>query len=76
MSAEDPTTEELRLDVLQRELKERQQAEQATDPDDTGQHEARADKASYLREKLEQRAEAERRAAAEDETPERGDPSG
>jgi beta-lactamase class A len=67
--SEDPTTQELRLDVLQRELKERERAEQSTDPDDTGQHMARADKASYLREKLEQRAEAERRAAADDETP-------
>ena len=66
---EDPTTEELRLDVLQRELKERRAAEQSPDPDDTGQHEARADKAGYLREKLEERAAAERRAASEDETP-------
>lgn len=65
--SEDPTTQELRLDQLQRELKEREAAEHATDPDDTGQHVARADKASYLREKLEQRAEAERRAAADDD---------
>lgn len=69
MSDDDPTTGELRLDVLQRELKERKQAEQATDPDDTGQHAARADKAAYLRGKLEEREAAERRAAAEDETP-------
>ena len=66
MTPEDPTTEELRLDVLQRELKEREHAEQSTDPDDTGQHIARADKASYLREKLEERAAAERRAAGDD----------
>jgi len=64
--SEDPTTEELRLDQLNREKDERERAERATDPDDTGQHEARAAKAGYLREKLEERAEAERRAAAED----------
>lgn len=64
--SEDPTTQELRLDQLNREKDEREQAERATDPDDTGQHEARAAKAGYLREKLEERAEAERRAAAED----------
>jgi hypothetical protein len=64
--SEDPTTQELRLDQLKREKDELERAEQATDPDDTGQHEARAAKAGYLREKLEERAEAERRAAAED----------
>jgi hypothetical protein len=64
--SEDPTTQELRIEQLNRERLEREHAEQATDPDDTGQHEARAAKAGYLREKLEERAEAERRAAAED----------
>ena len=64
----DPTTEELRLDQLQREREERERAEQGVTEDDTGQHEARAAKAGYLRAKLEERAEAERRAAAEDES--------
>jgi hypothetical protein len=64
--SEDPTTEELRLDQFQREKSERESAEQGTLPDETGQHERRADKAGYLREKLEERAEAERRAADED----------
>jgi hypothetical protein len=64
--SEDPTTQELRIEQLNRERTESERAEQATDPDDTGQHEARAAKAGYLREKLEERAEAERRAAAED----------
>jgi hypothetical protein len=63
----DPTTEELRLEQLQREKAEREQAEQAVEAD-TDQHEARAAKAGYLREKLDERAEAERRAAAEDES--------
>ena len=65
--SEDPTTQELRLDQLRREKAERERAEQSSEPDDTGQHEARAAKAGYLREKLEERAEAERRAAAEED---------
>jgi len=64
--SEDPTTQELRLDQLRREEAERDRAEAAVDPDDTDQHEARAAKAGYLRAKLEERAEAERRAADED----------
>jgi hypothetical protein len=60
---EDPTTEELRLDQLKRERALRDQAEKLPEDDDTGeQMVARADKAQYLREKLEQRAEAEREA--------------
>ena len=64
MSGEpDPTTEELRLDQLKRERVLREQAEKTPADDDTGeQMAARADKAQYLREKLEQRAEAERDA--------------
>jgi hypothetical protein len=64
--SEDPTTQELRLDQLQREKAERENADQGLTPEETGQHERRADKAGYLREKLEERAEAERRAADED----------
>jgi hypothetical protein len=66
VTSEDPTTQELRLDQLKREKAEREAAEQGVSPDDTGQHEARAAKAGYLREKLEERAEAERRAAADE----------
>jgi hypothetical protein len=66
--SEDPTTQELRLDQLKREREELDRAERGENPDDTGQHEARAAKAGYLREKLEERAEAERRAATEDAT--------
>jgi hypothetical protein len=58
----DPTTEELRVDQLRRERAMRDQAEQAPSDEDTGQFEARADKARYLREKLEERADAEREA--------------
>ena len=59
---EDPTTRELRLKQLQRELEEREAAEQGYTEDDTGTHDARAAKAAYLRKKLEERAEAERKA--------------
>ena len=60
---EDPTTQELRLDQLNRERVLRDEAERIPADDDTGEQvAARADKAQYLREKLEERAEAERRA--------------
>jgi hypothetical protein len=58
----DPTTQELRLDQLKRERALREEAERLPADDDTGEQvAARADKARYLREKLEERAEAERR---------------
>ena len=63
---EDPTTQELRLDQLQREATEHDRAEESPDPDEAEQHERRAEKAGYLREKLEERADAERDAAAAD----------
>jgi hypothetical protein len=59
----DPTTEELRIDQLKQERALREQAERLPADDDTGdQIAARADKAQYLREKLEERARAERSA--------------
>jgi hypothetical protein len=63
--SEDPTTQELRIAQIKREQAERQAAEETGEiaEEDTGQHEARASKAAYLRAKLEERAEAERRAA-------------
>ena len=65
MSGEpDPTTEELRLDQLKRERVLREQAEKTPADDDTGeQMAARADKAQYLREKLDERARAERESS-------------
>jgi hypothetical protein len=60
--AGEPTTGELRLAQLRRELEERERAEKAETGEDTGSHERRADKAAYLREKLEQRERAEREA--------------
>ena len=63
--SEDPTTAELRIAQIKREAAEREAAKQTGEPEDedTGQHAARASKAAYLRKKLEERAEAERRAA-------------
>jgi hypothetical protein len=66
VSDADPTTEELRLSQLRRERVNRQQVEESPEDLDTGQFEARADKAAYLREKLEERAEAERAAEREE----------
>jgi hypothetical protein len=63
---EDPTTQELRIEQLQRELEEKKSADDAEAEADTAQHERRASKAEYLREKLDQRAEAEREAAKDD----------
>jgi hypothetical protein len=40
---------------------EREQADEAQTSDDAEQHSRRADKAAYLRDKLEQRAESERK---------------
>lgn len=59
---DDPTTQELRIEQLKREQAEREAASEGVTPDDTEQHERRADRASYLREKLEERAAAEREA--------------
>jgi hypothetical protein len=53
-------TEELKLTQLEREAAERRRAETAPDPDEAAQHDRRAEKAHYLREKLEERAESER----------------
>ena len=67
MSEEDPITEELRLDQLQRESAEHERAQSSLDEEEAEQHERRAEKASYLREKLEERAQAEREAGLSDE---------
>ena len=62
----DPTTEELRVEQLHREAAERDRAAEAATEDESDQHERRAEKAEYLREKLEERAAAEREAAQQD----------
>ena len=57
---EDPTTEELRVQQASRERAERESEDEASTEEDTETHRRRADKAAYLREKLEKRAESER----------------
>jgi hypothetical protein len=57
---EDPTTRELRAKQEQREAEERERAEEADTDEGTGQHERRAEKADYLKKKLEERADSER----------------
>jgi membrane protein len=58
-SMPDPATEEMRLEQIERERKEREQAEAATEDTETKTHERRAERAGYLKEKLEERADAE-----------------
>jgi hypothetical protein len=57
---EDPTTREHRVRQAEREQEERRQAEQAASEDESEQHDRRAEKADYLKKKLEERAESER----------------
>jgi hypothetical protein len=59
---DDPTTGELRAVQLNRESKARSAAERAESEEETAQHDRRAAKSAYLRQKLEEREEAERRA--------------
>jgi hypothetical protein len=58
---EDPTTRELRIKQERKEHQEREAAEHGATDVDTDTHDARAAKAAYLRKKLEERAEAERK---------------
>jgi hypothetical protein len=55
----DPKTEELRLEQIQRERSEREQADDSAEPAEEHAHERRADRAAYLREKLDERARSE-----------------
>jgi hypothetical protein len=59
---DEPTTEELRLAQSKREEAEREHARREPG-DETAKHERRADRAAYLKEKLEERERAEREAA-------------
>jgi hypothetical protein len=55
----DPKTEALTTDQLSREAIERERARVAEQRAEERTHERRADKAAYLREKLDERADAE-----------------
>jgi hypothetical protein len=68
MNDEDPTTQELRVRQMKREEDARVESAKAPEDEDTGQFDRRADKAAYLKRKLEERAEAEREAAERDDS--------
>ena len=55
-----PSTEELRAVQAEREQTERELAEEAPDELEERAHERRAERAAYLREKLDEQAESER----------------
>ena len=54
MIPDDPPTEELRVIQADREAAERERAREAETPAEERAHERRADKAAYLREKLDE----------------------
>ena len=58
----DPSTEELRIAQGARETAEHEAAKEADTGAEEKQHERRAQKSAYLREKLEERERAEREA--------------
>jgi hypothetical protein len=55
----DPETQELRLEQIRREQEEHEQARDAGEPAEEQTHSRRAQRAAYLREKLNKRAESE-----------------
>jgi hypothetical protein len=55
----DPKTEEMRIEQIQRERSEREQADESSEPADAKTHRRRAERAAYLKEKLDERAESE-----------------
>jgi hypothetical protein len=63
----DPKTEELKLREAGHEHEESELAQASDTSAEADTHRRRADKAHYLREKLEQREESERRAARDDD---------
>ena len=62
MSDERHKTEELKIEQVEREREERRLADREPSDEGTAQHQRRADKHAYLKEKLAERAESERRA--------------
>jgi hypothetical protein len=58
--SDDLTTEDLKALQLEKEKTEEELARKAPEETEAAQHERRADKARYLREKLKQREQSER----------------
>ena len=56
----DPKTDEMRVDQRAREETERRRLRESATEDEAEQHKRRAQKSSYLRRKLDERARAER----------------
>jgi hypothetical protein len=59
--ADEQDTHRLSAEQLERAVREQQQARAADEPEEVEQHQRRADKAEYLREKLEERVRSEQR---------------
>ena len=55
----DPKTEEMRLEQVRRSRDERERADEATESAEERTHGRRADRAAYLKEKLDERARSE-----------------
>ena len=55
----DPKTEEMQLEQLRKAHEERDRAQDAEDPTEEHTHARRADRAAYLKEKLDERARSE-----------------
>jgi hypothetical protein len=66
MAPDDPDVEQLKHRQREQELAERDALAGADSEAEAEKHERRADKARYLREKLEQREQSEREARRED----------
>ncbi len=67
MAEENPSTEQLQAVQVERAREEMDAADRAPDAEETAQHVRRADKASYLRDKLAERRESERDLPTEDQ---------
>ncbi len=62
----EPSTKQLKAIQAARETSEHEALKESGTEGEARQHERRADKAAYLREKLEERAAAEREASSKD----------
>jgi hypothetical protein len=69
MSGDEPSTEKLRRRQLSQEEAEREQLADADTEADAERHRRRAEKASYLRRKLEEREQSERQAGEDPDLP-------
>ena len=66
VNEEQPDTSELRQAQSRREAEEQSLASSAADEQETATHQRRAEKARFLRQKLDERAESEREIGAEE----------